>query len=132
MQPSTGWPWWSNAINVPQSGTPLTKDFVPSIGSRTQTNSASARSRPNSSPMMPWVGNFWAMRWRISSSAPRSATVTGDASDFDSTASPGCRKSGAMKAPLSRASSNKNGRYGVRSMPEVETTKPTKHTKKSR
>ena len=35
---------------------PEMKDLVPSIGSSTQTYSASARSLPNSSPMMPWSG----------------------------------------------------------------------------
>lgn len=37
----------------PESGQLLVKDTVPSMGSRTQTNSAFSRSFPNSSPMMP-------------------------------------------------------------------------------
>ena len=37
---------------------PAMKDLVPSIGSSTQTYSASVRSLPNSSPMMPWSGKL--------------------------------------------------------------------------
>ena len=53
MMPRIGRPFLASAISVPNSGTPLIKDLVPSIGSSTQTNSASSRSRPYSSPMMP-------------------------------------------------------------------------------
>ena len=45
-----------NAISVPQVGKPEIKDLVPSIGSSTQTYSASSRSLPNSSPTMPCCG----------------------------------------------------------------------------
>ena len=38
------------------AGRPVMNDLVPSIGSSTQTNSASIRSRPCSSPRMPWSG----------------------------------------------------------------------------
>ena len=43
MMPRIGRPLWASAISVPNSGTPLMKDLVPSIGSSTQTNSASSR-----------------------------------------------------------------------------------------
>ena len=45
--------WTLDPINVPNKGTPLMKDLVPSIGSKVHTNSASSRTRPNSSPTMP-------------------------------------------------------------------------------
>ena len=54
--PKTGSPKRVSAISVPQAGMPEMKDLVPSIGSSTQTYSASARSSPNSSPMMPCSG----------------------------------------------------------------------------
>src|SRR5712672_2807076 len=56
--PNTGVPWCNSAISVPQIGKPAIKDLVPSIGSSTQTYSASSRSLPNSSPMMPCWGKF--------------------------------------------------------------------------
>ncbi len=43
IMPRIGRPALVSAISVPNSGTPLIKDFVPSIGSKTQTNSASSR-----------------------------------------------------------------------------------------
>ena len=49
--------------------------------------------------MIPWSGKRRAIIARISSSAPRSAWVTGEASAFDSTARPSERNSGVMKAP---------------------------------
>jgi len=42
--PKTGWPDRSKAISVPQAGMPEMKDLVPSMGSSTQTYSASART----------------------------------------------------------------------------------------
>jgi len=45
---------WRRA--VPNSGRPVMNDFVPSMGSSTQTNSASGLSAPYSSPITPWVG----------------------------------------------------------------------------
>ena len=57
IMPNTGSPKRVSAISVPQAGMPEMKDLVPSIGSSTQTYSASARSSPNSSPMMPCSGN---------------------------------------------------------------------------
>src|SRR5712691_5691631 len=75
--PYTGSPDRVKAISVPQAGMPEMNDFVPSIGSSTQTYSASARSWPNSSPMMPWSGNVRRMSARIAISAAWSAAVTG-------------------------------------------------------
>src|SRR5579864_8715879 len=80
-----GRPYCASAISVPNSGTPEMKDLVPSIGSSTQTNSASSRSLPNSSPMMPCSGNCALISCRIAVSAARSATVTGDRSALSST-----------------------------------------------
>ena len=54
--PMTGRPRCASAIRVPNSGRPVMNDLVPSMGSSTQTNSASIRSRPCSSPRMPWSG----------------------------------------------------------------------------
>ena len=58
--PNTGSPTRVSAISVPQAGMPEMKDLVPSIGSSTQTYSASVRSAPNSSPMMPCSGKVCA------------------------------------------------------------------------
>ena len=104
---------------MPKSGTAAVNDFVPSIGSSTQTNSASAFSMPISSPTIPWPGNFpWIMP-RISSSAPRSATVTGDRSAFSSTFTSERPKNGRMKSPLDPASSAMNARWGSRFTPSL-------------
>ena len=78
--PNTGVPWCSSAISVPQIGKPAMKDLVPSIGSSTQTYSASSRSLPNSSPTMPCWGKLALIRRRITASAARSASVTGSKS----------------------------------------------------
>jgi len=75
--PKIGWPCRVSAISVPQAGMPEMNDLVPSIGSSTQTNSASACSAPNSSPTMPCSGKFERMSARMASSAARSAAVTG-------------------------------------------------------
>ena len=78
--PNTGVPRCSSAISVPQIGKPAMKDLVPSIGSSTQTYSASSRSLPNSSPTMPCWGKLALIRRRITASAARSASVTGSKS----------------------------------------------------
>ena len=57
ITPSIGVSPSSSAISVPKVGRPLTNARVPSIGSSTQRNCASGRSRPNSSPRIPWSGN---------------------------------------------------------------------------
>src|SRR6266700_5756575 len=80
------------------------KDLVPSIGSSTQMNSASSRSLPNSSPMMPWAGKRFAISCRIAASAARSAAVTGDRSGLSSTAI-GRRKYGRIASPAASARS---------------------------
>ena len=56
ITPITGTPRWRRAISVPKIGRPVRKALVPSIGSSTHTNSASARSLPSSSPTMPCDG----------------------------------------------------------------------------
>ena len=78
--PYTGVPLCSSAISVPQIGNPAMKDLVPSIGSSTQTYSASSRSLPNSSPTMPCWGKLALISRRITASAARSASVTGSKS----------------------------------------------------
>ena len=51
---------------------------VPSIGSMTHVQRRERpRSRPCSSPQMPWSGNALRIAARITVSASRSATVTG-------------------------------------------------------
>jgi hypothetical protein len=50
MTPRIGVSPSSRPISVPKTGRPVMKARVPSIGSSTQRNRASARSRPNSSP----------------------------------------------------------------------------------
>ena len=80
---------------------PEMKDLVPSIGSSTQTYSASARSLPNSSPMMPWSGKVRRISVRMAVSAARSAAVTGSklpARPLSSTPS-AVRKNGRMVSP---------------------------------
>ena len=54
--PNTGSPLRVSPISEPQAGMPEMNDLVPSIGSSTQTYSASARSLPYSSPTMPCSG----------------------------------------------------------------------------
>ena len=78
--PNTGVPLCNSAISVPQIGKPAMKDLVPSIGSSTQTYSASSRSLPNSSPTMPCWGKLALISRRITASAARSASVTGSKS----------------------------------------------------
>ena len=73
------------------------KDFVPSIGSTTQRNSEPASGLspkviPASSPKTACEGTRAASTSRTAASAARSATVTGDASDLESTAREGERK----------------------------------------
>ena len=70
---------------MPKVGSPEMKALVPSMGSSTQTYSASGRSAPYSSPTMPSCGRRAAISSRMADSAARSATVTGLASAFDST-----------------------------------------------
>jgi hypothetical protein len=80
-----------SAISVPQIGRPVMKARVPSIGSSTQTYSASARSTPCSSPYTPCSGTSLERIARIAASASRSAIVTGLASLLSSTGT-GVRK----------------------------------------
>lgn len=53
------------------------KLFVPSIGSITHVHGDEPATRPCSSPWMPWSGYARRIAARITSSASRSATVTG-------------------------------------------------------
>src|SRR5258705_11142327 len=109
MMPRIGRPCWASATSVPNNGTPLMKDLVPSIGSSTQTNSESARSGPYSSPMMPCSGKRAAISRRIAVSAARSATVTGDRSGLSVTAM-GWRKCGRIASPAASARSPASAR----------------------
>ena len=95
----------SSAISVPKVGRPLTKARVPSIGSSTQRSRASGRSRPNSSPRIPWSGKRSASTARIACSALRSAIVTGERSDLVSIAKP-ARKNGRTTAPATSAAAS--------------------------
>src|SRR5271155_417760 len=103
-----------SAINVPNSGTPLMKDFVPSIGSNVHTNSAFSRTLPNSSPTMPCSGKRLSISDRIACSAARSAAVTGVRSALSSTLS-GCRKYGRIASPAASAKRSASSRYGSNS-----------------
>src|SRR5471032_2450455 len=78
--PNTGVPLCNSAISVPQIGKPAIKYLVPSIGSSTQTYSASSLSLPNSSPTIPCWGKLALISRRITASAARSASVTGSKS----------------------------------------------------
>lgn len=71
---------------MPNDGLPVMKALVPSMGSSTQTCSASARTVPCSSPRMPWSGCSRSIRRRMAASASRSAIVTGLASALSSIA----------------------------------------------
>ena len=88
------------------------KARVPSIGSRTQTNSASVRSAPFSSPSMPCAGYCVAIRARIDASASRSAIVTGEASAFSSIATV-VRKYFRTTAPAAFARRWENSTYSA-------------------
>src|SRR6516165_11957113 len=87
---------------------PQINDFVPSIGSSTQTYSASRRSTPNSSPTMPCSGNVRLIRARMAASAARSAAVTGSKPPerllFSMPSA--LRKNGLMVSPEMAASSS--------------------------
>src|SRR5260370_10640342 len=98
-----------SAINVPNGGTRLIKDFVPSIGSKVQTNSASSRTRPNSSPTMPWFGKCCSISERIACSAARSAAVAGVRSALSSTVR-GLRKYGRIASPAASANRSASAR----------------------
>ena len=93
-------------ISVPQVGSPEMKLFVPSIGSSTQTYSASGRSRPYSSPITPWSGKVCAISRLIAASAPRSASVTGSKTPpRDLSSAPiAVRKNGRITSPDTCAS----------------------------
>ena len=105
MMPMIGRSSWNSAISVPKVGRPVMKARVPSIGSSTQRIAASGRSRPNSSPRMPWSGNRSVSTARIACSAVRSAMVTGDRSAFWSVAIP-ARKNGRITAPATSAAAH--------------------------
>src|SRR5665213_1219055 len=77
MMPRIGRVPSCNAINVPQVWRPVMKGRVPSIGSRIQVLPLVPASWPRSSPRMPSVGRSAWISFRIASSAPRSASVTG-------------------------------------------------------
>ncbi len=97
---------------MPHTGSPAMKALVPSIGSSTQTYSASPPSVPNSSPTMPWVGKVRRMSCRIAASPARSASVTGSKAppcDLSSAAS-AVRKKGRIAWPDRVASSLTNVR----------------------
>src|SRR5580698_8014067 len=93
-------------ISVPQVGRPEMKLLVPSIGSSTQTYSASGRSRPYSSPITPWLGKVCAISRLIAASAPRSASVTGSKTPpRDLSSAPiAVRKNGRITSPETCAS----------------------------
>ncbi len=87
------------------------KPRVPSIGSSTQTYSASGFSVPNSSPRMPWSGKLRLMSWRITASPARSASVTGSKAAMPaalSSVAKDARKKGRMAWPDWVASSSTN------------------------
>ena len=77
MTPITGRPWWQRAIRVPKFGSPAANWRVPSMGSRTQTQSRPAPSAPSSSPMIPCPGCRCSMTRRNAASTVRSRMVTG-------------------------------------------------------
>lgn len=95
---------------MPHTGRPEMKERVPSIGSSTQTCSASTRSRPNSSPRMPCSGKRAPSSSRIAASAPLSATVTGSNAPSESLFSTDIRdrKCGRITRPDTSASSSRN------------------------
>src|SRR5665213_2211171 len=77
MMPRIGRVPSCSAIKVPQVWRPVIKGRVPSIGSRIQVLPLVPASWPRSSPRMPSVGRSAWISFRIASSAPRSASVTG-------------------------------------------------------
>ena len=106
IMPNTGSPNRVSAISVPQAGIPAMKDLVPSIGSSTQTYSASGRSEPNSSPTTPCSGNVRLIRLRMAVSAAWSAAVTGSNWPLPlSVTLSAVRKNGRMVSPETEANS---------------------------
>ena len=106
ITPNTGSPNRISAISVPQAGIPAMKDLVPSIGSSTQTYSASGRSFPYSSPTTPWAGKVRRIRFRMAVSAAWSAAVTGSNWPLPlSVTLSAVRKNGRMVSPETVASS---------------------------
>ncbi len=75
--PNTGSPKRIRPISVPQAGMPEMNDLVPSIGSSTQTYSASVRSDAVFLAEDAVVREERRMRARMACSAARSAAVTG-------------------------------------------------------
>src|SRR5262245_55589268 len=119
--PYTGSPPRSSAISVPHTGRPQIKDFVPSIGSSAQTYSASVRSLPYSSPMMPWSGKLFRIIARIAASAARSAAVTGSnprPCDLFSMLSV-VRKNGRIASPAAAASLSTKAVKSTAGMPAI-------------
>ena len=100
--PSTGQLSSSKAIKVPNIGRPAMKLMVPSIGSITQRRPDVPVFSPNSSPMMPSRGHSASSIRRIALSAARSASVTGEASAFDSWVKAD-RKNGRIACPAASA-----------------------------
>ena len=104
--PKTGAPLRVSAISEPQAGMTVMNDFVPSIGSSTQTYSAPVFSSPCSSPTIPCPGKLRLIIVRIADSAARSAAVTGSkpaAAPLSSTPS-AVRKNGRIASPDAVAS----------------------------
>ena len=102
MMPSTGQPSSMSAMSVPKIGRPAMKLTVPSIGSSTQLRPVVPSFTPNSSPCTPSRGASASSRRRIAVSAARSASVTGEASAFDSLAN-SARKNGRIASPAASA-----------------------------
>ena len=91
------------------------KDFVPSIGSTIQRNPLVPDRSGNSSPRMASSGKRALIRARSSSSAPRSAIVTGESSAFNSTARSLREKYSSVNCPASRAAANARSSRAVNS-----------------
>src|SRR3954471_14792753 len=120
--PNTAAPLRVSAISEPHAGMPVMNDFVPSIGSSTQTYSASVFSSPYSSPTIPCSGKLRLISVRIAVSAARSAAVTGSkpaAEPLSSTPSE-VRKNGRIASPDTVASLSTKAAKSMAVMREIQ------------
>ena len=107
IRPITGASSCSTAISVVNSGRPVMKARVPSIGSSTQRQRAPAGPvSPASSPRIASAGCRAAITARIAASAARSARVTGLRSSLSSSPGSSTRKNGRIASPAALAASS--------------------------
>ena len=126
--PTTGSPSTANAMRVVKSGIPRAKATVPSIGSMIHCRLASPAVAPSSSPRIASPGNAARITSRITRSASRSASVTGEPSPLVSTAT--FRKRGMIskrarsQASCATRSASRSSAFSILAWPTEAASKP--------